>query len=322
MMGIRRVRGRALLVAAAALALTAGCSNGGGAANAARPEKPVLNVAVVPAVDSAGFFVALDRGLFKAQGLTVNFIPVSSSETAIASQVAGAYDITGGNYVSYIQAQQEHRANLDIFAEGSVMEPGTQGIYTLPDSPVATLADLKGQTVAINAPDNILFLLTASVLAEPGVSPSSVHFASIPFPEMPGELTSAAVSAAVMPEPYASGAEEAQGGVPLADLDQGATTSFPVEGYVVTKKWAAEHPRTLAAFYRALEQGQRIADVSRAAAEQAMVGMPAPFGVSAETAAVMALDTYPVSTGPVGSVDKIRLQRVVDVMRQVLGFGR
>ena len=33
----------------------------------------------------------------------------------------------------------------------------------------------------------------------------------------------------------------------------------------------------------------------------------------------MALDSYPVSTGPVGSVDKIRLQRVVDVMRQFLG---
>src|SRR5512146_2038127 len=94
--GIRRVRGRALLAAAAAatLALTAGCSNGGGAATAARPEKPVLNVAVVPAVDSAGFFVALDRGLFKAQGLTVNFIPVTSSEDAIASQVEGGYDIT------------------------------------------------------------------------------------------------------------------------------------------------------------------------------------------------------------------------------------
>jgi len=84
----------------------------------------------------------------------------------------------------------------------------------------------------------------------------------------------------------------------------------------------AEHPRTLAAFYRALEQGQRIADVSRAAAEQAMLDMPAPFGVSAETAAVMALDSYPVSTGPVGSVDKIRLQRVVDVMWRFLGFGK
>ena len=30
-----------------------------------------------------------------------------------------------------------------------------------------------------------------------------------------------------------------------------------------------------------------------------MVDMPAPFGVSAETAAVMAVDSYPVSTGPV-----------------------
>ena len=108
--------------------------------------------------------------------------------------------------------------------------------------------------------------------------------------------------------------------MPLVDLDQGATTSFPVEGYVVTKQWAAKHPRTLAAFYQALEEGQRIADVSRAAVEQAMVDMPAPFGVSAETAAVMALDSYPVSTGPVGSVDKVRLQRVVDVMQQFLKF--
>ena len=311
-----------LLVTAVAVALAAGCSSAVGAADSAQPEKPVLSVAVVPAVDSAGFFVALDQGLFKAQGLTVNFIPVTSSETAIAAQVSGQYDITGGNYVSYIQAQQQGPADLEIFAEGSVMGPGTQGIYTLPGSPVTTLADLAGQTVAVSAPDNILFLLTASVLTEHGVSPASVHFASIPFTEMPAELESGAVSAAVLPEPFASDEEEAQGDVPLADLDQGATTSFPVEGYVVTRQWAAKYPHTLAAFYTALEQGQRIADNDRAAVESAMVAMPAPFGVSAETAAVLALDSYPVSNGPAGSVDKIRLQRVVDAMQQFLGLPR
>jgi NitT/TauT family transport system substrate-binding protein len=319
-MGTRRVRGRAPLVTAAALALAVGCSSGGGAADASRPEKPVLNVAVDPGVDSAGFFIALDQGLFKARGLTVNFIAATSSETAIAGQVAGAYDITGGNYVSYIRAQQGGTADLDIFAEGAVMGPGTQGIYTMPGSPVTTLADLKGQTVAINAPNNILYLLTASVLTEHGIPPTSMHFASIPFTEMPAELESGAVSAAVLPEPFASDAEEAQGGVPLADLDQGATASFPVEGYVVTRQWAAKYPRTLAAFYTALEEGQRIADTSRTAVESAMVDMPAPFGVSAQTAAVMALDSYPVSSGPAGSVDKVRLQRVVDVMKQFLGF--
>ena len=199
--------GRAPLVAAAALALAVSCSSGGGTADAPRLEKPVLNVAVDPGVDSAGFFIALDQGLFKAQGLTVNFIAPTSSEAAIADQVAGAYDITGGNYVSYIQAQQRGTADLDIFAEGSVMGPGTQGIYTMPGSPVTTLADLEGQTVEINAPTNILYLLTASVLTEHGVSPTSVHFASIPFAEMPAELESGAVSAAVLPEPFASDEE-------------------------------------------------------------------------------------------------------------------
>jgi hypothetical protein len=33
------------------------------------------------------------------------------------------------------------------------------------------------------------------------------------------------------------------------------------------------------------------------------------------------VDEYPVSTGPVGTVDKVRLQRVVNVMQQFLGFG-
>src|SRR6516164_5921652 len=138
-MRTRRVRGMALVVTATALALAAGCSSGGGAANPPGAEKPDLNVAVVPALDSAGFFVALYGGLFKAQGLNVHFTPATSSETVIADQAKGIYDITGGNYVSYIQAQQQGEANLYIFAEGSVMEPGSQGIYTMPDSKVRDL---------------------------------------------------------------------------------------------------------------------------------------------------------------------------------------
>ncbi len=334
-MRTRRVRGKALLVAATglALALATGCSGGGGAAASSGLEESTLNVAVVPALDSAGFFVALYQGLFAAQGLNVRFTP-ATSETVIAQQALGQFDITGGDYVSYIQAQRNWdsgqrasasspnvlAANLDIFAEASVMGPGTQGIYTMPGSPVTNLADLKDQTIAIDAPQDILYLLAASVLAEHGISPATVHFASVPFTDMSPELQSGAVSAAVMPEPFSSGLEQADGAVPLVDLNQGATVSFPIAGYVATKQWAAQHPHTLAAFYRALEEGQQIADTSRAAVEAAMEAVPAPFGVSKVTAAVMALDSYPFSTGPVGSVDKVRLQRVVNVMHQFGNF--
>jgi NitT/TauT family transport system substrate-binding protein len=285
-------------------------------------EKPNLTVAAVPAVDSAGFFVALHQGLFKAQGLNITFVPAISSETAIGAQVAGQYDITCGNYVSYIQAQREGKANLDIFAEGSVMQPGVVGIYTMPNSPVRTLADLKGRTVGINAPNNIMYLLAASVLSEHGISPSTVHFV-IPqggFPAMPALLKAGAINAAALPEPFASIVEQVDGAVPLTDLSQGATATFPIEGYVVTKQWAHKYPHTLAAFYTALEQGQQIADTDRAAVEAAMESLPRPLGVDKDTAALLGLQSYPVSTGPVGSVDKVRLQRVVDVMRQFLRF--
>jgi NitT/TauT family transport system substrate-binding protein len=306
-----------------------------GGGNAAQPgvEQPDLNVAVVPAVDSAGFFVALHEGLFAARGLHVTFIPAVSSETVINAQALDQpldrVDISCGNYVSYIQAQENWdqgkrsttasdptvAADLDIFAEGSVMEPGAQGLYVMPRSGIRTLADLEGKTVGVNAPGNILYLLTASVLADHGLSVSGVHFAYYALPDMATMLKAGKIAAAVLPEPFASQADLSMGVTLLADLDQGATSAFPVQGCAVTRQWAAQHPRTLAAFRAAFEQGQEIADTDRAAVEQAMEALPAPLGLTKVTAAVMALDNYPV-----GPVDPVRVQRVADVMRQFLGF--
>jgi NitT/TauT family transport system substrate-binding protein len=324
-MTARRRRGTALLVAAATVVFASGCSGSGSTgAPPSGVEKPDLNVAVVPALDSAGFFVALYGGVFAREGLHVNFTPATSSDTVINAQVKGQYDITGGNYVSYIQAEAAHQANLEIFAEASVMEPGTQGIYVMPGSPIKSLADLKGKTVAINAPKNILYLLAASVLAEHGLPANSVTFVTdIPFPATPAALKAGKIDAAVLPEPFASVAQQSDGAVPLVDLDQGATTNFPVAGYVVTKQWAAKYPHTLAAFDKALEEGQQIADSNRAAVEQAMEDLPmtpVPLGVSKQIASIMALDDYPFTSDPLGGVDKVRLQRVVDVMQQFLKF--
>jgi NitT/TauT family transport system substrate-binding protein len=157
-----------------------------------------------------------------------------------------------------------------------------------------------------------------------GISVNSVKFVTnIPFPAMPAALKAGTIDAAVLPEPFASVAEQADGAAPLVDLDQGATTNFPIEGYVVTKQWAEKYPRTLAAFDKALDEGQQIADTNRAAVQQAFEDLPMkpqPLGVSKQTAAVMALDDYPFTSGSADSVDPVRLQRLVDVMQQFLGF--
>lgn len=312
---------RAACAAAAVAALAAGCSSGvsstaaAGAAMSIGPaEKTVLNVGVVPAMDSAGFFVALHEGLFAKEGLTINYTPAVSSETAIGAQLQGKLDISAGNYVSYIEAVAENHDPLEIVAEGSVMQQGAQVIFTMPDSGIKTLADLKGHVLGVNAPYNIDYLLDVSVLTENGISKSDVKFPSgpIPFPDMASELSSGKIDAATMPEPFASLAEQQLGAVTLADLNQGATTDFPIEGYVVTKSWAEKNPNTLKRFLVALEQGQEISDTDRAAVEQAFESIKGAQNgqVPPSIAAVMALDTYPIG------IDQTRIQRVADVMHQ------
>lgn len=309
-----------LLSPAAALVLLAVAGCGGLSATAdghppvAGLEQTTLNVAVVPAVDSAGFFVALHEGLFTKQGLTIRYTPAISSDTVIDQQVKGTYDITAGNYVSYVQHVAQYHQPLQIVAEGSVMLPGSQAIYTMPDSPIKSLNGLKGHMLGINAPGNINYLLTAAVLTQNGIGLNRVKFPPqpIPFPAMAGELAAGKIDAAALPEPFATVAEEKYGAVELADLNQGAAQNFPILGYVATKSWVRQHPRTLHAFMAALEQGQEIADTSRSAVEQAMETLKGPQDgqVPPIVAAVMALNSYPIG------VDRARLQRVPDVMFQ------
>jgi NitT/TauT family transport system substrate-binding protein len=319
-MGITRPR---VLIPVLALALAAALSGCGrlagmmGAQAATGPgplEKTTLNVSVVPALDSAGFFVALHDGLFARQGLTVNYTPATSSDTVINQQVAGKLDITGGNYVSYIQHFVNDRQPLEIIGEGSLIQAGTQALYTMPHSKITSLNDLRGKLIGVNAPGNINYLLAASLLTENGIPLSSVRFPAqpIPMPKMADALAAGQFDAVSLPEPFATIAEQKYGAVRIADSNQGATQDFPIQGYVVTRTWAVRNPDTLQAFVNALSQGQQIADTNRSAVEGAMESLAGPPNgqVPPVVGSVMALNNYPIS------IDPVRLQRVPDVMQE------
>lgn len=308
--GRRRI-GKAIAVIGVA-ALTAGCTSASAASNqaAADLERTAIVVGAVPAVDSAGLYIAEQRGYFTAVGLHVKIVPiVSSGGETISRQLAGGYDITLGNYVSYIEADAEQDARLRIIAEGSVMQPGYQEIVTLPGGRITNLAGLRGATLAVNVKNNIGTILIGSLMAENGFSLSQVKLVAIPFPEMTAALKDHTVDAAWLPEPFLSLAEEEIGAQDVADLDQGGVAGFPVVGFAVTRAWERKYPRTEAAFLSALNKGQAAADSNRLYVEQAVEAF---LGVSPATAALMTLPTFPLG------VDRVRLQRVADAM---LSFG-
>ena len=310
-MAERRMPGRGYRIGVATMAIALAAAGAGCASSPSRvnsPERATIVVGAVPAVDTAGLFIAQQRGYFAAEGLRVKIEPIVSSELAISRQLAGVYDITFGGYVSYIQADAGQRAGLRIIAEGSTMGPGEQGLLTMPGSRFTTLAGLRKARVALNVVNNVGTILVGSALAQVGLSPSAVKFVQIPFPEMAAALSRHQVDAAWMPEPFVSSTEEQLGALDISDLDSGAVTGFPLVGYAATRAWERRYPRTEAAFLSALAKGQQVADTDRAAVERAMETF---LGVPPQVAAVMALPRYIL-----GGVDRARMQRVADAMRR------
>jgi NitT/TauT family transport system substrate-binding protein len=305
--GGRTAKIAAAVAVAGTAALGAGCSSAATGGQTLPVEKNTIVIGAVPAGDTAGLYIAQQQGYFAAVGLHVKIVPIISAEDAITAQLAGKYDVTLGNYVSYIQADAEQHADLRIIAEASVLQPNNQAIVTLPGSRITSLAGLRGKSLAVNVPNNIGTILIGSALAEHGIQLSAVKLVAIPFPLMTAALKKHQVDALWIPEPFLTGAEEQIGAQSVYDLDQGSSQGLPIVGYAVTQTWQQKYPGTAAAFTSALEKGQLLADTDRAAVEQAVEKF---LGVPAVTAAVMALPQFPLG------VDEVRLQRISDGMQR------
>jgi NitT/TauT family transport system substrate-binding protein len=312
-----RVPTVAAVVVSGVSALVAGCmAASAGSAGSGALEKTNIVVEDYPTVDSAGLYIAEQEGLFKQQGLNVKIQFAPASELTVNSAVNGTADIAISDYVTYIDDEVENDDKLRIVAEASTLQPNDMVLLTPPGSQIKTLAQLEGQTIAVQNVGNISTLLIRALLTEDGIRTRDVDIEqgftllnvaqqlAAGQTESPGEPPAAA---APIPEPFASEGEQQYGLQELADIDEGGTKNFPLEGYAVTQSWAKKYPNTLAAFLRALDEGQEIADRDRAAVETALEKF---LGISAATAAVIALPDYPLA------ISDSQLQRVVDTMVQ------
>jgi NitT/TauT family transport system substrate-binding protein len=310
--------------AAVPVVALAACSSGGGSGGVASgppPEVSSIVVDAVPTADEAGLYIAQDNGYFKQQGLNVKIVAVPGGEFGLPNLQNGQAQILAGNYVSFILAQISGKfglpgkpktsISLRIIANGSQMQPGNQAIYVLPTSKIKTVPDLVKYkaSVAFNSPNNVGQVFFKSLFAQNGLDFNKIRQVISSFPDTLGALASGKIDAAWLPEPFGTIAQQAFGAVPLADFDQGSLQNFPIGAYIGTTTWVQQHPNTVAAFLRALQQGQEVADTDRAAVETGLVTqIPKPFTVQLLQAATMTINTYPLT------MDVPVMQRVSDAM--------
>lgn len=286
--------------------LAAGCASARGAgltSAASRPELPDITVAAIPSSDLAGLYIALDRGLFAAQGLHVTIDKIPSSQAIITDQLNGQVDIGAGAYVPYIEAEASG-GDFRVLAGASTLAPDTRVLVTTASSPITTVAGLAGRRIGVNGTNSIGTLLISALLDAHGISPRRVTLvtSAAGFPAMPGQLQAGQWAAAFLAEPYVTAAGEQYGDRVLADLDQGSVESLPIDGYIATQAWVRQHPRTAAAFVRAIQQGQDIATSDSSAVHTAMAHYD---DLPPQVTAAIALTGYPVGPAVPASIQRV-----------------
>lgn len=311
------MRRRAIPVATAAMVsvlimtLASACSGSStsSAAATSKPEKTDLIVGQVPAEANAALYVAQMRGLFAAHGLHVTMETIQSTSTVVPALLHGSMDVGAGQLTTFIGAQASGLGQFRVLASGLELGPDLNELMALKSSGITNPGDLKGKTIAVNAPAGNGVLLTDAALKAYNIQPSQVTLVPIAFADMAAALQAHRVAAAYSTQPYVTELEQRIGARVVADLDQGAAQNYTISGFTVTTAWADKYPRTAAAFAAAISQASTMIDANPAVARKAFETY---LKVPANVADVMAIGKFPTS------VSTAKLQQLADLM---LEFG-
>lgn len=304
---IRRTTLRGVALITAVVLTAAGCggsddnkSSGSGL------EKSTINVGLLPVADAAQLKLAIDRGFFRAEGLTVKTQMLQGGAEAPPKLQSGNLDLAIGAYVPFFMAKAGGFP-LHIVADAFETAPGTHTIMVAKDSPIHSVKDLAGKKIAVNVKHNLATLLIQATLQPQGIKlDENKNFVAVPFPNMEAALKNHSVDAAQLVEPFGTQAQKSIGARLITDLSEGPTTNFPVGGYASTESWAKKNPKTAAAFQRAIYKAQAVLADRQVLAQT----LPTYTQIDPATAATIHTGIYPTS------INTTRLQRVADIMQQ------
>ncbi|MET0133626.1 MAG: ABC transporter substrate-binding protein, partial [Kibdelosporangium sp.] len=312
---VYRSRVRISIIATALAVLTAisGCSaidgsdSGAGNTPAGPVEKPKVKVGLLPVVDVAPLYRAIDAGYFKAEGLDVEAIAAASGPKAVEGVISGDLDIAFTSYPGAFAAQAKKVADLKIVADAYAARPGHLVLLSTPNSIFKKPEDANGKKIAVTSTGSISDLGVKSVLKTRQVDVETIKWVSMPFTDMVPAMLRGDIDAAVVAEPFVTRSEKEAGAMPILDVSSGPTADISMSGWAAVSALTTKNPNTFAAFQRGLAKG--VADVKqdRALLEGILVKN---VKIDQPTAQLVHIADYPES------LDPVRLQRVADLMSE------
>jgi NitT/TauT family transport system substrate-binding protein len=202
------------------------------------------------------------EGYFKAEGLDVEFVALSSGPAVASALASGSFEIGQTNVVPTIFARSSGQP-FKIFGALTyeTSQPNGQITWLVASdrSGAHSAKDLAGKTVAMNATGGFCEMMVREHLSKAGVGWDTVKKLVVPFPQMQAALELGNADAACTIEPFRTAMESSakvksiavgNGGLPNLP----ATQRVMMDVLMVRDDWGDKNTETLAKFSRAVNR--------------------------------------------------------------------
>jgi len=235
-------------------------------ANAEESKK--VRVGYIGLTCEASIFAAVENGFFKEEGLDIELVKCDW-KTYKDSLALGSYDFTQHLVMYFLKPIEQ---GLDVkFLAG--VHTGCLRVQVPVNSPVKTVAELRGKRIAVPGMGTPPFIFATRALSNAGLDPAKdIEWKVYPPAEQGLAIDKGEVDAVANAEPIGS---MLLGSGKVRNLaDQAKDTPYKDEyccEVVANGKWLAKNPKTAAAATRALLKGAKWVNTNPPAAAKMAV---------------------------------------------------
>lgn len=275
---------------------------------------------------SAPYFVALDKGYYKQEGLNVTIDSGPGSVAGIARVAAGTYPI-GFFDINSLMKFRDQNPDKPVKAVLMVYDEPPFSIVTLKKTGIAKPKDLEGRTLGAPAPDGA-FAQWKAFVKENGIDAEKVKIENVGFPVREPMLADGKVDA-ITGFSFSSFFNLRQKGVPADDIVVMLMSRYGLVLYgnaiMVNPDFAKAHPDVVKGFVKATIKGliDTAKDPKSAIASVMKRNETADEGIELARLEMALKDnivTDWVKANGFGDVDSARLTRSIDQVAVTYDF--
>ena len=166
--------------------------------------------ASVGGLTDAGLYIAEEKGYFRDAGLKVQMKRIANAPAILTSVATNQVDVGGASITPAMFTAMQQDMKLRVVGDKQSVRPGFAATRLVvakalaAETPAKMTQALRGKTVAVSAKAGSSYYNAAMLMKEHGVGLADVKIKELSFPNMAAALTTGAIDAAYIIEPFLS----------------------------------------------------------------------------------------------------------------------